>query len=221
MRKLKDISGIRSGRIEAVRLIRVEPKTGAIWEAKCDCGTVKEIAGYILSAKMVASCGCLRKERNVKHGHSRRAGRSPTYETWVGMLNRCRNPTHKDYSSYGGKGVSVCARWEHGTDRSSGFQCFVEDMGERPAAHTLDRIYVNGDYSADNCRWATAQVQAQNKANTVRVEGKTLREIAAESGIALALIRSRYYQGKCTIKALTDGQRMDGTVVDRRTGEVL
>ena len=47
-------------------------------------------------------------------------------------------------------------KWEN-------FLGFVEDMGERPEDLTLDRVDVDGSYSAENCRWATYSQQNSNR----------------------------------------------------------
>ena len=76
------------------------------------------------------------------------------------MRARCNNPRHPFYSSYGGKGVRVCKRWDN-------FQSFVEDVGERPSDYTLDRIDNNGDYEPQNVRWASIHQQLHNRSCTV------------------------------------------------------
>lgn len=93
---------------------------------------------------------------NPPHGHARKGFKTPTYRSWVMMRSRCNNEKGPSWEYYGGRGIVVCARW-------SNFAAFLEDMGERPPGTTLDRIDCNGNYEPGNCRWASSQVQNQNK----------------------------------------------------------
>jgi hypothetical protein len=80
----------------------------------------------------------------------------PLYATWIAMRQRCNTTTAANYRFYGQRGITVCERWDD-------FNLFVEDMGERPEGHTLDRINFNGNYEPSNCRWADRSTQAINK----------------------------------------------------------
>jgi hypothetical protein len=86
------------------------------------------------------------------------------------MMSRCYNSNATGYEYYGGKGVKVCEEWKQS------FNNFYQDMGIRPENTSLDRIDVNGDYSKENCRWASPIEQARNTTynNYIDFDGKTL-----------------------------------------------
>lgn len=94
------------------------------------------------------------------------------------MLQRCRNPNRN--ALYMARGISVCERWTI-------YANFLEDMGERPPGTTLDRIDNAGNYEPSNCRWATQDVQANNKSTNRYIEWQgrrqTLSQWAREFGI--------------------------------------
>lgn len=94
--------------------------------------------------------------RAPTHGHTIAGNVSPIYRTWKGMLQRCYNPKSGSFKYYGGRGITVCERWEI-------FENFLEDMGARPADRSLDRINNDGNYEPGNCRWATQKEQVSNQ----------------------------------------------------------
>lgn len=106
----------------------------------------------------------------------------PLYPVWRGLRQRCNCPTHKDYHNYGGRGISVCKRWDNpnGDSTYEGFINFCNDMGPRPIGkypsgatkYSIDRINNDGDYEPGNCRWVTLAENDNNRRYPVWLKGR-------------------------------------------------
>ena len=125
--------------------------------------------------------------------------RHPLKRVYDGMLNRCYNSSCPHFNYYGGRGVKVCDRWLPRQPGAQGFHNFVDDMGERPEGTTLDRINSEGDYSPENCRWATSKEQTRNRSSNIMItrNGRKLcaQDWADEIGVTAPTIIKRYRRG--------------------------
>lgn len=131
----------------------------------------------------------LNKKPRETHGYFGKT----EYEAWRNMRQRCINPKTPNFHNYGGRGIKVCDRW------FNSFTNFIEDMGDKPSSnHSLDRIDNNGNYTPENCRWATKVQQDSNRRTTrpITINGvtKPLHQWARESPIKYETIKGRIYK---------------------------
>lgn len=117
---------------------------------------------------------------------------TPTWRSWDDMKQRCRNPRHKFYNRYGGRGITVCASWLK-------FETFLHEMGLKPKGETLGRIDNNAGYSLSNCRWETREQQANNRSSSRYIEcwgiRKTVSQWARYVGLSRQVLRYRLKVG--------------------------
>ena len=164
------------------------------WLCRCTCGQEKAIRDSLLKSGQTRSCGCLAKEVNTIHGN----WRSRTYKSWQMMKDRCQNSQCPEFSYYGGRGISVCARWQV-------FENFLTDMGNRPPRTSIERIDNNGNYEPNNCRWATRHEQMNNtRANRlITFNNQTLNvsQWAKKLGINRNTLYVRLFRGQTAEQA--------------------
>lgn len=112
-------------------------------------------------------------------------------QIYEGMRQRCRYPKCHGYEHYGGRGIDVCDEWKKGWRI---FYLWAINNGYSDEL-TLDRIDVNGNYSPENCRWATKKEQANNTTRNVMItyRGKTqnLSQWCEELGLNRSRINYR------------------------------
>lgn len=157
------------------------------WLCQCECGNTTTVARGELRKQSTKSCGCHRASAGGRY-------KTPEYNSWKDMKNRCYNPKAKYYHCYGARGIVICKGW------LDSFVSFMSDMGNKPSSdHSVERKNNDGNYSCGhcdecikngwpaNCKWASTMEQGQNTRKTRRLtyNGETcgLREWARRLGI--------------------------------------
>ncbi len=168
-RKIK-IDGQRFGRLIVIGETepdrRSDGKTVRRLTAICNCGSQVAVRIHHLISGHTTSCGCaMHRKPGSRITHGETLGKQTAeYTCWAGMVSRCENPRVERYPRYGGRGITICARWRYGENGKSGYECFLADMGRKPTPkHSIDRIDNDGNYESSNCRWATRSEQRRNQ----------------------------------------------------------
>lgn len=205
----------RSGMLLVIKDLGTDSHGNRHWLCRCDCGKTKPVSQVSLRAKKpTRSCGCKSGEwiaaARTKHGGTPRGRRTLEYRIWGQMLQRCNNPNDQRYPLYGARGVRVCDRWS-GED---GFRNFMDDMGPRPAKHSVERINNDGNYEPGNCRWATHREQMNNtrKSRFITFNGRTLthRQWDCDRGFPPGTIHRRLAAGWSEQRAITEPRGPQG-----------
>lgn len=202
--KTDPMIGRKFTRLTVMSLVRTDKGYNKRYLCKCSCGNHHIVIGNNLKQGHIKSCGCLRKEivaiRSTTHGQTKHRKLSNTYQSWKTMKRRCLVETSSDYPRYGGRGITVCERWQK-------FENFLADMGKRPKGKTLDRIDNDRGYFPENCKWSTPKEQARNRKTNrlIQYKGKikTLLEWAETAKLNYSTLQTRLKRGWSIEKSLT------------------
>lgn len=208
MGKVKDITGLKSGKLEAIELSHID-KYGAVWKCRCECGNVINVRSSSVVNGHSKSCGCLWTESmhkvHTKHGMCE----SRIYDIWRNMKARCDSSMSQSYRLYGGRGIKYQESWgefiNFKNDMYESYLTHIETHGETNTS--IDGQDVNGNYTKENCNWKTNIEQSNNKRNNRYLEynGETmsLTETARKYNLKDYQLYKRLKLGWSLEKALT------------------
>lgn len=178
----KNLTGIRFDRLFVIRQLPSKNKSSQ-WLCECDCGRHTNSARTSLVRGRARSCGCLRNEMTGDRFRSHGKTHTREYRIWFHMRERCR-PS----GTYWGKGIRVCRRWQS-------FVNFLKDMGPCPFSNsTIEREDNNGNYSPENCRWATMAEQSRNTSRSRFIEHNGFRMNVSEWALTLGVSKAALYK---------------------------
>ena len=128
----------------------------------------------------------------MKRTHGMSQAKSGLYRVWGNIVQRCTNPNNPAYHNYGGRGVTLCARWRE-------FENFLVDLVEQPEGMTLDRIDNDRGYEPNNVRWVTKADNTRNTRRCVMVEingeSKPINVWCREFGVPYVTFKQRKRNG--------------------------
>ena len=206
---IRDLTGQRFGRL--LVLEKTENSKGkSVWKCKCDCGTDAFVRTSDLKNGHTKSCGCYQREMTSKASKKHGLRHTKIYHTWLDMKDRCFNSKNKRFSTYGGRGITVCDEWRNS------FEAFYEwaMVNGYSGNLTIERIDVNGNYEPSNCKWITMPEQAKNKTNSIYIEFegeiKTISEWSSIKNIKYATLLYRYHAGFSVEKIFYKGRLQNG-----------
>jgi len=120
------------------------------------CGKQNEHSTSDINNGKIKRCSSCSK----KHGHAKNHGDSHTklHQVWLSMRSRCRNKKNKNYKYYGGRGIKIGTFFDK-------YENFKEwsNKNNYTKGLSIDRINNDGDYTPENCRWATHSEQMINR----------------------------------------------------------
>lgn len=172
----KDITGQKFGKLTVLKSVGLNKYNQVLWLCQCECGnTTTTITSNLIQGK-TKSCGCFAIETRKKLHKTHGLCYTRLNSIYRKMKQRCLCKTNPSYSSYGGRGITICNEW---LDDFMNFYNWAVVNGYTDKL-SIDRIDNNGNYEPNNCRWADYKTQARNTRHCHFVEYKGQKKPLSE-----------------------------------------
>ena len=193
--KVKDLTGKRFGRLTVIGIDEGRQSRKTYWICQCDCGKISSHRADGLIRGSIRSCGCLKNElsaERVAKNHKHKQSGTRLYHIWQGMKKRCYTETSPNYPTWGGRGIKMCDEWR---DSFESFYEWAMENGYKDTL-TIDRVDNDGDYTPENCRWATVREQSRNRRSNIPITignaTKTMMEWCEIFNLDYKMVNARY-----------------------------
>ena len=192
----RDWLGVRQGKLLIIRRMDRRSDGQAMWECRCDCGTLcAKSSGNLRQGVKSCSIPCGVSESN-RHRARHGVARHKEWRAWTSAKQRCFNTNNPKYHHYGGRGITMCEEWV------KSFPAFYAHIGAAPGTGrdvSLDRIDNALGYIPGNVRWTSSKVQLNNRRSTradmVGGEKLSLSEISEKYGLPASTLDARWRRG--------------------------
>lgn len=209
--KQSSIIGKTFNQLTFIKFLKRDYQGHLLYKFHCDCGDtyIGRKSGVI--SGNTKSCGCrLINKARLRGLASKTHGLSGTrfQQIYYGIQRRCYDINSQKYLRYGKRGIKC--EWKSFVEfwqvMYKSYLEHSERFGEKSTF--IERINNDGNYSKENCRWATMKEQLRNTSRNhwITYQGKTLclQDWAKEIGISIKSLTSRINQYRWSIKkALT------------------
>lgn len=125
---------------------------------RCECGIEKTYLAYYLRNGIIVSCGCYRTHMASVSKTTHGLRKSPLYDRWGNIKQRCYNSKHPSFKNYGVKGITMCEEWHD----FAAFEKWARESGFKSGL-TIDRIDSMKSYEPSNCRWLTLSENTKHR----------------------------------------------------------
>lgn len=154
----ESIAGVKFGRLTAIKVSGRTSDNRPAWLCVCDCGNEAIVSEHNLKRGNTKSCGCFKRDKQLETHFEHGLCGTRLYRIWSNMRSRCDRPRNSNYRWYGGRGISYAPEWK----TFSNFSKWALANGYRDGLE-IDRIDTNSNYTPENCRFVTHQINCQNR----------------------------------------------------------